>query len=124
MDRNAFLMSMADSVHFDQVTGTTMIGYFRDNELHKLDAEGNARTVYFAREEKDGVESIFGVNRADCSRIQVTMSEGKVSSVTFLEKPDAVLYPLDKAPPEELHMKGAEYRITERPVDREDIFRR
>ncbi len=124
VERNAFLMSMADSVHFDQVTGTTMIGYFRDNQLHKLDAEGNARTVYFAREEKDGVESIFGVNRADCSRIQVTMTEGKVSSVTFLEKPDAVLYPLDKAPPEELHMKGAEYRGEEKPVDREDIFRR
>lgn len=123
VENNAFLMSMADSVHFDQVTGTMMTGYFRDNALHKLDTEGNARTVYFAREKKDGKEEVFGVNRADCSRIQVTMSEGKVSTVTFLERPDAVLYPLAKAPPEELHMKGAEYRVAERPVDRADIFR-
>lgn len=124
VDNNAFLMSAADSVHFDQVTGTTLVGHFRDNALYRLDAEGNARTVYFAREKKEGKEVVFGVNRADCSRIQVVLREGKVVGVSFLERPDAVLYPLDKAPPEELRMKGAEYRIDERPVDRADIFRR
>ncbi|HRH37021.1 MAG TPA: OstA-like protein [Flavobacteriales bacterium] len=123
VDQNAMLMSRADSVHFDQVCGTTMVGRFRDNELHRLDVEGNARTVYFAREKKEGEERIIGVNRADCSRMTVTMHSGQVGSVTFKERPDAVLYPLEKAPPEELRMKGSDYRINERPVDREDIFR-
>lgn len=123
VDRNAFLISQADSIHLDQVTGTEMIGHFDENELRKLDVTGNARTVYFAREEKDGAERIIGVNRADCSRIQVTMKEGKVATVTFLEKPDAVLYPLEKAPPEELRMAGAELRSGERPANHADIFR-
>jgi hypothetical protein len=52
------------------------------------------------------------------------LEEGKVNTVTFMERPDAVLYPLDKVPPEELRMKGAEWRITERPADREGIFDR
>jgi len=122
VQRNAFLMSQADSIHFDQVTGTTMTGYFVDNALRRLIAEGNSRTVYFAREMKEGREEIIGVNRADCSRIEVTLVEGKVSTVSFLERPDAVLYPLDKAPPEELRMQGSVWRGSERPLDRAGIF--
>jgi lipopolysaccharide export system protein LptA len=122
--REAFLMSQADSTHFDQVTGNTMVGFFADGVLRRIVAEGNARTVYFARETKDGREELFGVNRADCSSIAVGLEEGKVNTVTFMERPDAVLYPLDKVPPEELRMKGAEWRITERPADREGIFDR
>ncbi|MBK8499139.1 MAG: hypothetical protein IPL52_10040 [Flavobacteriales bacterium] len=123
VEKNAFLLSQADSAHLDQVTGSMMTGYFAENELRSLDVEGNARTVYFAREDKDGEERLIGVNRADCSRIRVTMKDGKVGTVTFLDRPDAVLYPLEKAPPEELRMTGAVYRGEERPTDREGIFR-
>jgi hypothetical protein len=42
--------------------------------------------------------------------------------VTFLDRPDAVLYPLEKVPPEELRMKGSDWRGTERPMDRNEIF--
>lgn len=124
VENDAFLMSQADSIHFDQVTGNNMVGFFADGVLRRILAEGNARTVYFARETKDGQEAIFGVNRVDCSRIAVTMTEGQVNSVTFLDRPDAKLYPLDQVPPDELRMEGAEWRIEERPQDREAIFER
>lgn len=123
VDRNAFLVSQVDSIHYDQVTGTDMVGTFGDDGLRNLFVEGNARTVYFAEETKNGVESIMGVNRADCSRIRVELKDGKVNTVTFLDRPDAVLYPLEKVPAEELRMKGSEWRSGERPVDRADIFR-
>lgn len=118
-----FLLSRADSSRYDQVTGTIMTGYFVDNALDRLDVEGNARTVYFTREKKDGTEAVFGVNRADCSRIRVRLSEGAISDVIFLDKPDAVLYPIDKAPADELLLQGAVDRSAERPVDRAGIFK-
>ncbi len=120
--REAFLMSKADSTNFDQVTGNNMVGYFADGILKRILAEGNARTVYFARETKDGERSLMGVNRADCSRIAVGLADGQVSTVTFMDRPDAVLYPMDKVPQEELRMKGADWRINERPKDRAGIF--
>lgn len=121
--RNAFLLSRVDSSRYDQVTGTVMTGYFDGNALHRLDVEGNARTVYFTREEKEGVEEVFAVNRADCSRIRVRLTEGRISAVVFLDRPDAVLYPIAQAPPEELRMQGAEDRGAERPASREGIFK-
>lgn len=122
VEEDAFLISEVDSIHYDQVTGTTMTGRFGEDGLRNLLVEGNSRTVYFATEMKNGVESIMGVNRADCSRINVRLVEGKVSTVTFLDRPDAVLYPLEKVPPEELRMKGSDWRGTERPMDRNEIF--
>jgi len=121
---NGFLLSRADSNRYDQVTGTIMTGYFVENALDRLDVEGNARTVYFTREKKDGADEVFGVNRADCSRIRVRLNEGAISAVIFLDKPDAVLYPINKAPAEELLLTGAEDRSAERPLDRAGIFMR
>jgi lipopolysaccharide export system protein LptA len=124
VEKNAFLISQVDSIHFDQVTGTNMTGYFIDSEMKRIIAEGNSRTVYFAREEKEGSEEIIGVNRADCSRITVELEDGQVSTISFLERPDATFYPLEKVPPEELKMKGADWRGDERPTDRNSIFKR
>lgn len=119
---NAFMLSRADSMRFDQVTGTTMTGFFVDNALDHLDVEGNARTVYHTREKKDEIEEVFGVNRADCSRIQVRLKEGAIDAVVFRDRPDAVLYPIDKAPAEEVELAGAHDRGAERPADRMAIF--
>lgn len=120
---NAFLISQVDSTHYDQVTGMNMTGLFGGQGLRRLLVQGNARTVYFAEELKDGKERIAGVNRADCSRIRVDLKEGKVHTVSFLDRPDAILYPLEKAPVEELRMAGSEWRAGERPTDRNDVFR-
>lgn len=122
VEGEAFLLSQVDTARFDQVTGNVMTGTFLDGALDRILMEGNARTVYHAKETKDGVESVFGVNRADCSRIAVGLRKGEVSTVTFLEQPDAVLYPIDKAPLEELRMQGADWRDAERPLDRAGIF--
>jgi lipopolysaccharide export system protein LptA len=122
VEGDAFLMSQVDSVHYDQVTGTTMTGFFANSSLERLIAEGNSRTVYFAVEDSADTKVISAVNRADCSRIAVTLKDGEANSVTFLERPDALLYPLDKVPPEELRMSGSAWRSPERPRDRSDIF--
>ena len=121
---NAFLMSQVDSIHFDQVTGTRMTGFFVEGEMRRIIAEGNCRTVYFAQEEKEDAEEIIGVNRADCSKIEVWIDEEEVNSITFLDRPDATFFPLEKVPPDELLLKGARWRGEERPIDRASIFDR
>ncbi len=131
VEKDALLANSVDSLvsdsaiaFFDQVTGTRITGYFANNELARVVAEGNSRTVYFAKEkDKDGTERTTGMNRVDCSRIELALNEGKVQSVSFITKPDATLYPLNKAPREEMRMKGFIWKADMRPKDRLDIFR-
>ena len=120
----AFLTAQADSTHFDQITGTIITGYFSNNTLNRLLAEGNSRTVYFAREQQDSLVQVTGVNRVDCSIIAVGMDSGRVQTVSFLTQPDATLFPLEKAPVKELRLDGFRWNPAARPKDRTDIFRR
>ncbi len=123
VERDGLLASSVDSAHFDQVSGITITGEFLNDQLHRIVAEGNSRTVYFVEEKgADAVERITGMNRADCSRIDVRLDSGKVSTVSFITKPDAVMYPLDKAPPDQLRMKGFVWNEAARPRERSDIF--
>ena len=130
--REALLANSVDSLiadtaiataYFDQVTGTTITGWFADDQLVRIEAEGNSRTVSFAKEEdKDGMERVTTMNRADCSRIIVLLDSGEVNSISFLVKPDAVMYPIGQAPAEEMRMKGFTWNAAARPKDREGIF--
>lgn len=124
VEHDAFLISLVDTLYTDQVSSRVMTGHFGDDGLEWILAEGNGRTIYHVREEKDGVQEFIGMNHAECSRIMLRMADGQVSTVTFMDRPDAVLYPMDQIPPEKAQLKGGVWRGEERPVDQEDIFRR
>lgn len=123
VEQDAFMMSQVDSVHFDQVAGTTITGRFDEGELRHITAEGNSRSVYFASETKDGAQRIIGVDLAEGSRIDIVLKDAEVHTITFHNKPDADLHPLDKAPADALRLEGAVWNAARRPTDREDIFR-
>lgn len=128
--RDALLANSVDTAetdlskaYFDQVTGTNITGWFAHDELVRIETDGNSRTVTFAKEkDAGGTERVTTMNRADCSRIVVALDSGKVSTVSFLTKPDAVMYPLSKAPVEEMRMKGFVWNAAVRPKDRNSIF--
>jgi lipopolysaccharide export system protein LptA len=125
VDDEAFLISRLDSLRMDQVAGERITGHFNDaGDLHHLLVEGNGRTVYHVREKKDDGEELIGVNRAECGRIRVMIHEGEVATVTFLDRPEAVLHPPADAATAGEPLEGAVWRGAERPVDSFDIFRR
>jgi hypothetical protein len=99
-------------------------GVFRDKELVQVTAEGNAQTAYFAREGKEKEGPLTNLNRADCARLVLGLDSGQVHSVSFITQPEATLWPLEKAPPEEVKLEGfSSWQPEARPTDREDIFR-
>ena len=122
VQRDAFVVSQVDSLLFDQVAGRELTGFFHEGRIRRILVEGNSRTVYHAVEEKGDERSIIGVNRADCSRIEVTIAADEVHSVAFRDRPDAVMYPLEKAPPEEVRLPGLHWNADARPTDRASIF--
>lgn len=124
VDGAAFMISEVDSAHYNQVTGLTMTGHFRNDELFKLVAESNSRTLYFTREARDSVEVVTGMNRADCSIIVVGLDSGKVSTVSFITQPTATLTPVENVDGSAKRLEGFFWNSAVRPRDREDIFRK
>lgn len=118
MESNAFISSQEDTVRFNQIKGRRMRGFFKDNDLYRIEVEGNGQTLYYVRDKN----MLVGVNKADSPRLAIFIAENSVKSITFFSKPEATLYPLFDLPPREALLKDFKWRIGERPLKREDIF--
>jgi hypothetical protein len=94
----AFVVTEELDVGFNQVKGRRLKGFFRENELYRIDVFGNGETLYYVREE-DG--DLIGINKALSSNIVIFVEDRRVAGIRFLQNPDARLYPPEKLDPQE-----------------------
>jgi lipopolysaccharide export system protein LptA len=119
MQSSAFIISIEDSSRFNQIKGRNMEGYFRNNELKMIDVTGNGQTIYYAKEKGD----IQGVNTASSSNIKIYLTNRKIEKISFLNKPDAIYYPLSKFPEKGSKLEKFRWFGEYRPMYRYDVFR-
>lgn len=119
LQNNGFIISKLDSGRFDQIKGKLMIGYVVNNELNRIDVNGNGQTLYYARQD----EEIIGLNRVESSRISIRFREGKIFGISFFQKPEGVLKPLFALTEEEKTLPGFDWKVHLRPLSRHDVFK-
>ena len=103
----------SDTMQFNQIKGRNMKGFFRDNKIYKVVVKGNAQTIYYVY--SDNNTSILGVNRADCSSMVLFILENKIKSITFLQKPDATLFPMKDVKPADFLLGGFHWLESQKP---------
>ncbi|MGN6638074.1 MAG: OstA-like protein [Mucilaginibacter sp.] len=118
---NAFVVNVEkkDSIHFNQVAGKKMRGFFRDGKLYRMFVDGNAETIYYSR---DSLGKISGMQRSLSSRIGINFSDGKVTALIFMGKPEHRYGPLAKFTEDDKILKGFTWKPKERPVSKEAII--
>lgn len=117
---SAFVTSQVDETRFNQVKGRSLTGYFRDNELYKINVEGNGETIYYLL---DG-EQIVGVNQAKCARIEIQVEDGKIVEIAEYQNPEGFIDPPSEADPLKLRLEGFTWQDLIRPKKMEDIFKK
>jgi lipopolysaccharide export system protein LptA len=117
---NAFIIS-SDTLGtgYNQIKGRNMTGHFTENELYRIDVEGNSETIYYVREE-DG--TLTGINKAFASNMSIRLKDRKIKQIVYIQKPTAVLHPEGELGPTELILKNFRWLSDRRPMKREDIF--
>jgi len=115
---SSFIISQEEKDKFNQIKGKNMVCHFRKNELYRIDVKGNGQAVYYPKD-NDG---IIGANKAECSDMIIYVKNGNPKSISLLKKPDAMLYPLETAPVNELLLKGFKWQENLRPLSKQDIF--
>jgi lipopolysaccharide export system protein LptA len=123
LNNNAFIVSLNDTVvyrKYNQIKGDSMIGYFTKGELTTVDVLHNGNTIYFPKDEKDGW---IGMNKATAAYMTVYLDSQQVKQIFFKNTPDATLYPIKDVNPDAQYLPGFSWRQSERPLQKEDIFR-
>ncbi len=119
---NAFIVNIekTDSVHFNQVAGKRMRGYFKDDKLQRMFVEGNAESIYFVRD--SGKMTISGMQRSLSSRIRVDFKNNQVTNLGFYTKPENKYSPMNKLKDDDKILKGFIWKPKDRPVSKESII--
>ncbi|TDN99868.1 OstA-like protein [Sunxiuqinia elliptica] len=120
MEQNAFIVAMEDSGRYNQIKGRDMLGYIRNNELYKINVDGNGQSVYYARDSK----GLIGLNKAQSSNIEIYLDSSKVKKIVFIKAPDGELLPILDIPEEDKELPGFQWLNAIRPKRMEDIFKK
>jgi lipopolysaccharide export system protein LptA len=119
LQQNPMIISKEDSLHYNQIKGKIMTGFFKENKLHKIVVIGNGQTIFLAQ--NDNKENI-GINTTDCSDITLFFKENELDGITFHTKPAAIMHPMEKIAEKEKFLKGFLWRGNEQPKSKADIF--
>jgi lipopolysaccharide export system protein LptA len=117
---SAFISSQVDTIRFNQIKGRSLTGYFKNNEIYKIDIRGNGESIYYLL---DGDE-IAGVDQTKCASIEVYLEDGKISEIYQNQNPEGFTDPPEPAIPKELRLMGFSWFDSLRPKQKADIFRK
>lgn len=119
LEENSFIVGQEDSSRFNQIKGRNMVGNFVDNKLDLIKVSGNGQTIYFIRNKK---QQLTGVNKADCSDMNIYIADSKVKKIALKSEPDAVLLPIKDALESDIKLRDFKWLDEIRPKSKEDIF--
>ena len=116
------LCVMQDTLdYFNQMSGKQMTVYMEDGEMKIVDMDGNALTVYYAKE-SDG--SFVGLNTTESSFIRMFVEEQKMHHMRFTAETTGILYPMNQIPGGADKLPQFFWAEDIRPTDPMDVFRK
>ena len=104
---HAYAMTPVLDSAFHQVAGRVIMGFYADNSLHTLLAEGNGEVLYLL--EQEGPTDPM-LTRATCSRLRIDLASGTLRSIALLDAPTGVMQDWSYAPPEARSIPGCVWR--------------
>ncbi|WP_421877452.1 OstA-like protein [Marinoscillum sp.] len=109
----SFLVSEDTIKNYNQIKGRQMQAYFLDNQIDRIDVNGNGEILYYALEEGDSI--LMGMNKIFCASMQIRFKGQQLSSFSVYTKPEAQFIPPHELTNDVKTLEGFQWRETERP---------
>ena len=120
--RNAMIIHENGPGIFDQTKGTVITGIFSDDDLERMEVEGNGESIYFIQ---DDSSAYVGGNKSFCSKMVLYMSDStdEVEHISFLTQPEATFTPMSLITMSTYQLEGFRWEIELKPNTVYDIVR-
>lgn len=123
LEEASLVVEMVDSVHFNQITGKEIIAFVDSSQIRLVEVNGNAETVYFAREESDTL-FLLGANRTESSKVVMHFKNKKIDRVVLTSSSSGVFYPLHIVTAEKTRLEQFFWAENRRPFSKDEVFYR
>lgn len=119
MMQHALIVSKTGPDLFNQIQGRVITGHFEGNELDWMLVNGNAESMYYA---KDDQERFVGANKTTSASIRLVFQNGKLHRVIFLKDVSGSFIPPTRVSVEEAHLSGFMWDVSKRPHSRYELM--
>lgn len=116
---NAIAIKQESATEYNQLAGKEMFAYVRDNDVYRVDVQGNAETVFYPQEE-DG--TYMGVNRTQSSFVKLYLENRQIERILFTSATTGVMIPTDQATDEDKYLVTFFWADQERPRKPGDVY--
>jgi len=108
-----FVITQDTLLNSNQMKGRTMLGYFKEGQIDRLDIDGNGESLYFLLEADTLTQ---GINKTLSSTIKLRFVDGAIARVTYGVKPDGKFTPFQLLDEETSKLTDYKLRIDEKPT--------
>ena len=126
--RNSFIIEAIASLdslsenstdQFNQIKGKNIKALFSEDTIRRVFVTGNGQSIYFTGENNQPKQ---GLNKIDCSDIEIRINENKIKEILFKVNPDGTLFPIQDVTKENEKLKGFVWNLDLKPKSKEDLI--
>lgn len=116
------MASQFDTVYYDQIAGKEMRAFFIDNEIRRVDVNGNVQTIFF---QKDGVpQEVVFMAVIESGDASFFIEDKQLAQIVYRVNPVWPIYPIDAIPEDQsLYLQNFKWEGERRP-SRDEVFDR
>ena len=114
------IIAQEDSLDYNQIKGKNMTAYFTDNKISRMDVEGNGQSIFIVTNEETNDK--IGLNYTECTNLTLYFKNNKLNIVNYEIKPNSITTPYKDLEEKDRYLKGFNWRESEQPKSKDDIF--
>jgi lipopolysaccharide export system protein LptA len=117
---NGFVINKSGENMYNQISGKTVNGYFKDGEIDYMRTKGSpAQSIYYAKDEND---AIVGVNNASGDVIDMRFENKELKKVVFVRDVAGTMYPFKQTPDDKKTLRNFKWQDAIRPKSKFELF--
>ncbi|MFZ9662073.1 MAG: OstA-like protein [Chitinophagaceae bacterium] len=116
---NGFALSKTKENFYNQLRGTTIIGFFEDGKINMLNAKGSAESIYYIQ---DDDSSYVGMNYSKADVIGLHFGNNGLEKVNWINSVEGTTYPMGQVPSDKKQLKNFRWMDDRRPKNKWELF--
>lgn len=116
---NGFIINKVGPDNYNQITGRTINGYFKDGEIDYMRAKGYAHSIYFAQNDSG---RFMGLNIAEADAIDMYFVKRELDKVVFRNGIKGTSTPMKQIQIEDTRLPNFKWLEALRPKTKEELF--
>ena len=117
---NSLAINKTGENMFNQISGKTLNGYFKDGAIDYLRTRGSpAQSIYYAKDEGG---AIVGINNASGDIIDMRFEDKELKKVVFVRDVTGTMYPYRQTPTDKKLLRNFKWQEDKRPKTKFELF--